>query len=139
MKWVRATLVSKVDLNLRPPSWLWWMKLFDTTWNWSLFPMTFSISLPKVLRKTIGLNAFGELCDILLGFDIIIVVEILKWEDQKPKLKHEFTILIKLYKHILFLRICLRWLQEILSGLGAEELLHLVIAIMNSSSENPFH
>jgi len=40
--------------------------------------MTFSISLPKVLRKTIGLNAFGELCDILLGFDIIIVVEILK-------------------------------------------------------------
>ena len=101
--------------------------------------MNFSISLPKVLRKTIGLNAFGELYDILLGFNIIIVVEILKWEDQKPRLKHEFTILIKLYKHILFLRICLRWLQESLSGLGVEELLHLVIAIMNSSSENPFH
>jgi len=40
--------------------------------------MTFSISLPKVLRRTMGLNAFGELYDILLGFGITIVVEILK-------------------------------------------------------------
>ena len=86
--------------------------------------MTFLISLPKVLRRTIGLNAFRESYNILLDFDITIVVEILKWEGQKLKLKHEFTILIKLYKHILFLRICLRWLQESLSGLEVEELLH---------------
>ena len=101
--------------------------------------MTFSMSLPKVLRRTMGLNTFGESYNILLDFSITIVVEILKWEGQKPRLKHEFTILIMLCKYILSLRICLRWLQESLSGPGAEELLHLVIVIMNSSSENPFH
>jgi len=38
--------------------------------------MTFLISLPKVLRRTIGLNTLGESYDILLGFGITIVVEI---------------------------------------------------------------
>ena len=42
--------------------------------------MTFSISLTKVLRRIMGLNAFGESYNILLGFGITIVVEILKWE-----------------------------------------------------------
>jgi len=33
--------------------------------------MTFSISLPIVLRRMMGLNALGELYDILLGFGIM--------------------------------------------------------------------
>ena len=40
--------------------------------------MTFLISLTKVLRRIMGLNTFRELYDVLLGFGIIIVVEILK-------------------------------------------------------------
>jgi len=70
--------------------------------------MTFSMSLPIVLRRTISLNVLGESYDILLGFGITLVVEILKCEGQKPKSKHEFTILTKFSKHILSLRICLR-------------------------------
>ena len=62
----------------------------------------------------------------------------LKCKGQKPKSKHEFTMLTKFFKHVLSLRICLRWLHKSLSGLGAEELLHLAIVMMNSSSENWF-
>ena len=40
--------------------------------------MTFSISLPKVLRKMIGLKDLGISYEDLLGFGITIVVEILK-------------------------------------------------------------
>jgi len=54
-----------------------------------------------------GLNALGESYDILLGFGITIVVEILKWEGQKPKSKHEFAILAKFFKHVLSLSISL--------------------------------
>jgi len=70
--------------------------------------MTFLISLPTVLRRMIGLNALGESYNILLGFGITMVVEILKCEDQKPKLKHEFAMLTKFFKHISSLRIYLR-------------------------------
>ena len=55
-----------------------------------------------------GLNALGELYNILLGFSITVVVEILKCEGQKPKLKHKFAMLTKFFKHVLSLRICLR-------------------------------
>jgi len=54
------------------------MKLLDTTWNWSLSLITFTISLPKVLKRTIDLNTLEELYNVLLGFGITIVVEILK-------------------------------------------------------------
>jgi len=114
------------------------MKLLDTTWNWSLSLITFTISLPKVLKRTIDLNTLEELYNVLSGFGITIVVEILKWKGQKPKSKYEFTILTKFFKHVLSLSICLRWLHEILSGPGAEELLHLAITMINSSLENLF-
>ena len=48
--------------------------------------MTFSISLPSVLSKTIGLNDLGELYDCLLGLGITIVIDLLKWEGQYPRL-----------------------------------------------------
>jgi len=54
------------------------MKLFDITWNWSLSPMTFSISLPSIFNRIINLNDLGILYNALLGFEITIVVEVLK-------------------------------------------------------------
>ena len=42
--------------------------------------MTFAISFPKVLRRTMGLKDFGKLYDSLLGLEIIIVNEVLKYE-----------------------------------------------------------
>ena len=76
--WVSAMPASEVDLNLRPPSWLGWMKLLEATENWSRSAMTFLMSLPRVLRRTIGQKAFGLSYDGLFGLDMIIVVDILK-------------------------------------------------------------
>ena len=53
-------LISIVDLNFRLLSWLEWMKLFAAMANWSLSLITFSIILPTVLSRTIGLKDFGE-------------------------------------------------------------------------------
>jgi len=50
-----------VDLNFRLLSWLEWMKLFAAMANWSLSPITFSMSFPTVLSRTMGLKYFGEL------------------------------------------------------------------------------
>ena len=69
---------SEVDLNLRPPSWLGWMKLLEATENWSRSAMTFLMSLPRVLRRTIGQKAFGLSYDGLFGLGMIIMVDILK-------------------------------------------------------------
>ena len=82
IKWVRAIPMLVVNLNFNPPNWLWWIKLFDMTWNWSLLLITFSISLSIVLRRAIGLKDLGESYDDLLGLEITIVVEILKWLGQ---------------------------------------------------------
>ena len=57
--WVSATPASEVNLNLRPPSWLEWMKLFLTTWNWSLSAITFSMSFPRVFKRTMGWKDLG--------------------------------------------------------------------------------
>ena len=78
MMWVNAIPVSVVDLNLRPPSWLGWMKSFEATMCWSLSAITFSTSLPRVFRRTIGQNAFGLSYDVLFGLGMTTVVEILK-------------------------------------------------------------
>jgi len=43
--------------------------------------MTFSISLPIMLRRTIGLKALGESYDFLLDLEMIDI-EILKCKDQ---------------------------------------------------------
>ena len=133
---IRVILVLVVDLNLRPPSWLGWIKSLDTVWNCSLSPMTFSISLPIVLRRTIGLNDLGESYDFLLGLGITIVVEVLKCNSQYPKLIHVLAIRTKVSRHSISSKIVLRWFHESLSGPGAEELLQLDNANLNSSLEN---
>jgi len=81
MMWVRVTPASIVDLNLRL---LEWIKLFEAVLNWRHSPMTFSMSLLTVLRRTIGLKALGELYDFLLGLEIMTVVDLLKCEGQYP-------------------------------------------------------
>ena len=58
------------------------MKSLATTWNWILSPITFLINLPSIFSKTIGLNDFGESYEVLLGLEIIIVDDLLKWLGQ---------------------------------------------------------
>jgi len=75
---VRITPASVVDLNFNLPSWLRWMKSLEAIWNWILSPITFSISLPNVFSRTIGLEDLDESYNNLLGLGIIIVVDFLK-------------------------------------------------------------
>ena len=41
--------------------------------------MTFLTSFPKVLRRKIGLNNFGESYNSLFGFGMTIVIDVLEW------------------------------------------------------------
>ena len=63
--------------------------------------MTFSISLSKILSKMIGLKDLGVSYKNLLGFGITIIVDVLKWDGQKPRSKHTLAILMILFKHSL--------------------------------------
>ena len=136
---VRATLASVIDLNFKPSSWLGWMKLFAAVRNWSLLPITFSISLPNMLSSTIGLNNLGELYNALLGLGITTVVDLLKWEGQNPKLIQALAMLIIFPKQLSSLRMTLRCLNDNLSGSSVEELLQLVMALLNSFLEKGVH
>ena len=133
---IRATPASMVDLNFKLPNWLGWIKLLVATWNWSLSLMTFSISLPKVLSNTMGLNDLGESYNCLLGLEMTIIVDLLKCSSQWPSSIHVFMMLMMLVKQLLCLRMDLRWCHDSLSGPGVEELLQLLITILNSSLKN---
>jgi len=122
--------------NTSVSSWLGWIKLLDTVCNCSLSPMTFLISLPIVLKRTIGLNDLGESYNFLLGLGITIIVEVLKCDGQYPKLMHALAIQMKVSRHSMSSNIILRWFHKRLSGPGAEELLQLDNANLNSSLEN---
>ena len=122
---IRVTPTSMVDLNFRPPNWLGWIKSLLTTWNCNLSPMTFSISFPRVLSKTIGLNNLGESYDSLLGLGMVTVDDILKWFGQYPKLMHALAILMTLVIQSPSFMMDLRCLHDSLSGPGVNELLQL--------------
>ena len=139
MMWVRATPISVIDLNFKPPSWLGCKKLFEAMRNWSLLLMTFSISFPRVLSKTIGLNDLEESYNALLGLGMTTIVNLLKWEGQNPQLIHILAMLIMVLKQSLSLTMALRWLHNNLSGSSIEELLQLAIVLLNSSLENGVH
>ena len=94
MMWVRAMPASAVDLNFKPPSWLGWIKLLDATMNWSLLAITFSMSLPRVLRRMIGWKAFRWSYNDLFGLDMTIVVDTLKYFGQWPKLMQVSVMLM---------------------------------------------
>ena len=70
--------------------------------------MTFSMSLPTVLRRIIGLNNLEELYDFLFGLGITTVVDILKCDGQYPKLIQALAIWMIVLRHLLSLRIILR-------------------------------
>jgi len=94
------------------------------------------MSLPNMLRRTMGLKDLGESYDFLLGLRMMIEVEVLKCEGQKPILKQMSAILMIFFRHTTSFMMILRYLHDNLSGLGADELLHLQIALLNSASEN---
>ena len=66
---------------------------------------TFSISLPRVLRRTMGWKAFSWSYEDLLGLGMMIVDEILKYSGQYPRLIHESAMLTMLVRHKSFLMI----------------------------------
>ena len=62
--------------------------------------------------------------------------ECLKWLGQCSKLMHASVMLMMWDRHTSCLRMVLRCCHISLSGLGAEELLHLINAHQNSSFKN---
>ena len=133
---IRVTPALMVDLNFRPPNWLRWMKSLAMTWNWILSPMTFSISLSKVLSKMIGLNNLGESYNDLFGLGMITIDDLLKWFGQYPKSIQVFAILIMLVMQTSSVRIVLRWFHDNLSSPEVDKLLYPSNAILNSFFEN---
>jgi len=101
--WVSVIPASAVDLNLKLPSWLGWMKLLEATVNWSRSAITFSMSLSRVLRRTIGRKAFGLSYDGLFGFGMTTMVDILKYLGQCPRLMQTSAILMTLERQASFL------------------------------------
>ena len=136
--WVSAMLASAVDLNLRPPSWLGWTKLLDATMNWSLLAITFLTSFPRVLRSTIGRNAFGLSYEDLFGLGMTTVVDTLKYLGQWLRLMHASAMLMILERQTSSLMISFQCLHVILSGPGADMSVHLPIADLNSYPEKEF-
>ena len=65
-----------------------------------------------------------------------IVNEILKWLGQYPNSKQVLVIEMIFFKHTSFLIIYLRWPHDNLSDPGEDESQQLMIARVNSSSEN---
>ena len=135
MIWVKVTPALIMDLNLRLPSWHGWMKLFEATWNWRHSPMTFSISLPTVLRRTIGLKALEELYNFLLGLRMITIVDFLKCEGQWPTSIQVLAMLMMTFRHSSSLKIHFKWPYDNLSGPGADKLLQLERVSLSSSFE----
>ena len=130
---------NMVDLCLKPPNWLWWMKLLEIVWNWRQSPIIFSKSFPIVFKRTIGQYNLGELYTVLLGLGIMIVVDNLKWDGQYPKSIQALAMSISLDKQSSSLMMILICLQVSLLGPGTDKLLHFSIALINSCLENEFH
>ena len=70
--------------------------------------MTFSISFPKVLSKTIGLNDLGESYDDLFGLGMITINDLLKWFGQYSKSIQAFAIFMILAMQTLSFKMILR-------------------------------
>jgi len=109
------------------------------TWNWSLLLITFLISLPIVLRKTIGLKNLGESYNDSLGLGITIVNKILKWLGQCPNSMQVLAMAIILFWYVLSLITHFKWPHDSLLGPRADEMLHFTMALVNSSSKKGNH
>jgi len=78
-----------------------------------------------MFKRTIGLNVLEVLCDTLLGLEIMMDVDVLKYISQCPRSIYILAIFMMLLRHNKFFIIFLRCLQDSLSGLGVKSLLHL--------------
>ena len=56
------------------------------------------MSLPTMLRRTIGLNDLEELYDFLLGLGMTIMVDLLKCEGQYPNSIQALVMLIMILR-----------------------------------------
>ena len=74
-----------------------------------------------------------------MDFGIIIDNDALKCDSQYPKLIYILAILTMFSKHLSSLMTSLRCFHKILSGLGADKLLYLLMAIVNYFFEKEFH
>ena len=101
--------------------------------------MTFSINLLIVLSKMIGQKALRVSYNSLLGLEITITIETLKCDGQYPILIYMLAIAIIFLRYPSSLIHFLRCFHNNLSDLGANELLHFAIALINSSSKKGFH
>ena len=128
-----------MNLSFKPPSWLGWIKLLDIVWNWRHLLIIFLTSFPIVLRRTIDQYDLGELDVALLGLEMTTVVEVLKWVSQCSSSMQALAMLMNLPIQSLSLIIDLIWLHISLSGPGADELLHFLIALIILFLENDFY
>jgi len=87
----------------------------------------------------IGLNIFGMLYKGLLGLEMIINVDVLKYDGQYPNLKHMLAMSINLSRHSEFLMISLICCYDNLFSPRVELLLYLSIAKKNSCFEKGGH
>ena len=94
--------------------------------------MSFSMSFSNVLRRTIGQNIFGKSYNTLLGFGIIIKVDILKCNGQWPRLMHVLVMLTMLNGYLLLSTTTWRYLQETWLGPRVDKLLYFLIEFLNS-------
>lgn len=97
------------------------------------------MNFQKVFNKTMGWNILRESYKALLGLDIMIDNNNLKYDGQYPRLIYTSAMLIKIFKHLSSLTITLRYFQDILSKPGINKLLLLTIALLNSSIEKENH
>ena len=76
---------------------------------------------------------------VLLGLEMMIDDNSLKCDGQCSKLIQALVMFTMLLKHLSSLMTHLRCFHDILSGPEADKLLHLLIAILNSSLKKEFY
>ena len=81
----------------------------------------------------------GKSYNNFFGLEMIINVNNLKYKGQCPRLIQALAMLIIKVKQLLLLIIHFRIFHEILSSPGADELLYLLMAFLNSSFEKGFY
>ena len=96
-RWVRETAASSTDLWRIPPVWHGWMAPEERPSNWSRFAIIFSMSLPNVLRRTIGLYDLAFSYDGLPGLGIMTDTDCLKCDGHLENLMHPFASLRMTY------------------------------------------
>jgi len=70
---------------------------------------------------------------------MMMVIETLKYKGKCHDSMHVLAMLINFLRYAIFLTYLLRYLHDNLSSPGVNELLHLAIVIVNSSSEKKLH